>query len=178
MRAWEVENEIKEDRTRATIQVPLRYLCGVLDTPAIPQAQRPPLVVNVDEFENDGFIVNDLDDDEEDMPNIDDEKQKMRRKKRQKERRRVLLQLLENIIVDKAARCFKLIVRAEETTMQTVAAEAEPKKEVAPKPPPIEPKREELRRDQAPNQCENALNKLGVIKVSAENTAFIAHVNL
>nr|GEW45329.1 hypothetical protein [Tanacetum cinerariifolium] len=155
-----------------------RYLCGVLDTHAIPQAQRPPLDVNVDEFENDGFIVNDLDDEEEDMPDIDDEKQKKKRKKRQKERRRVLLQLLENIIVDKAARCFKLIVRAEDPTMQTVVDEDEPKKEVTPKPPPIEPKREELRRDQAPDQCENALKKLGVIKVSVEDTALTAQVNL
>ncbi|GKC60835.1 hypothetical protein Tco_1088433 [Tanacetum coccineum] len=114
MRAWEVEKEIKEDR---------RYLCSVLDTPAIPQAQRPPLDVNVDEFDNDGFIVNDLDNDEEDRPDIDDEKQKKRRKKGQKERRR-----LENIIFDKAARCFKLIVRAEEPTIQAAAAEAEPKK--------------------------------------------------
>nr|GEY76799.1 hypothetical protein [Tanacetum cinerariifolium] len=51
---------------------------------------------------------------------------------------------LENIIVDKATRCFKLIVRAEEPTTPPTAAEAEPKKEVAPKPPPIGPKRDEL----------------------------------
>ncbi|GJS54098.1 hypothetical protein Tco_0627460 [Tanacetum coccineum] len=51
---------------------------------------------------------------------------------------------LENIIVDKAARCFKLIVRAEEPTTPPATAEAGPKKEVAPKPPPIGPKREEL----------------------------------
>ncbi|GJU67336.1 hypothetical protein Tco_1253595 [Tanacetum coccineum] len=52
---------------------------------------------------------------------------------------------LENIIVDKAARCFKLIVRAEEPTTPPAAAEAGPKKEVTPKPPPIGPKREERR---------------------------------
>ncbi|GJS42408.1 putative ion channel protein castor [Tanacetum coccineum] len=34
------------------------------------------------EFENDGFIINDLNDDEEGKPDIDDEKQKKRRKKR------------------------------------------------------------------------------------------------
>ncbi|GJU99477.1 hypothetical protein Tco_1328748 [Tanacetum coccineum] len=66
-----------------------------------------------DEFDNDGFIVNDLDNDEEDRPDIDDEKQKKRRKKRS---------------------------------------------------------------DQAPDQCENALNKLGVIKVSAEDTALTAQI--
>ncbi|GJZ66583.1 putative ion channel protein castor [Tanacetum coccineum] len=38
----------------------------------------------VDEFENDGFIINDLNDDEEGKPDIDDEKQKKRRKKRSK----------------------------------------------------------------------------------------------
>ncbi|GJV12048.1 ion channel CASTOR-like protein isoform X2 [Tanacetum coccineum] len=36
------------------------------------------------EFENDGFIINDLNDDEEGKPDIDDEKQKKRRKKRSK----------------------------------------------------------------------------------------------
>nr|GEX76312.1 putative reverse transcriptase domain-containing protein [Tanacetum cinerariifolium] len=69
-----------------------------------------------DEFKNDGFIVNDLEDDEEVRPDIDDEKQKKRRKK-----------------------------RAEEPTTPPAAAEAEPKKEVAPKPPPIGPKRDDLR---------------------------------
>ncbi|GKC84138.1 hypothetical protein Tco_1139855, partial [Tanacetum coccineum] len=92
------------------------------------------------EFENDGFIVNDLEDDEEVRPDIDDENQKKRRKKS-------LLQLLwlENIIVDKAPRCFKLIVRAEELTTPPAAAKDEPKKEVPPKPPSIGPKRDELR---------------------------------
>nr|GEW54836.1 hypothetical protein [Tanacetum cinerariifolium] len=108
-----------------------------------------PLRVMVYEFENDGFIVNDLEDDEEVRPHIDDEKQKKRMKKRsvksgKKKRKRKQL-WLENIIVDKAARCFKLIVRAEEPTTPPAAAEAEPKKKVAPKPPPIGPKRDELR---------------------------------
>nr|GEY29792.1 hypothetical protein [Tanacetum cinerariifolium]GEY30959.1 hypothetical protein [Tanacetum cinerariifolium] len=110
MRAWEVEKEIKEDRPRATIQeVSLRCSWHTYDTPSPEAPSRY-------EFENDGFIVNDLDDEEEDMLDIDDEKQTKRRKK-----------------------------RAEEPTMQAVADEAEPKKEVAPKPPPIKPKREELR---------------------------------
>ncbi|GJV76344.1 hypothetical protein Tco_1507928 [Tanacetum coccineum] len=130
MRVGEVEKKIKEDRPRAFIIVEnsLRYLCGVLDTPAIPQAQRPPLNVNVDEFENDGFIVNDL------MTMKRTCQISMMRSKRREGRR-----------VDKAARCFKLIVRAKEPVIQAPAAEAEPKKEVAPKPPPIKPKREELR---------------------------------
>nr|GEV97183.1 hypothetical protein [Tanacetum cinerariifolium] len=85
------------------------FLSKVLQMALIPLVRR---------FENDGFIVNDLDNDEEDRPNIDDEKQKKKKKKR--------------------------------STIQAPAAEVEPKKEVAPKPPPIKPKREELRRSYFP----------------------------
>nr|GEV90446.1 hypothetical protein [Tanacetum cinerariifolium] len=70
----------------------------------------------LDAFENDGFIMNSLEDDEEDMLDIDDEKQKKKREK-----------------------------MAEEPTKPPAAAEAGPKKEVAPKPPLIGPKKEELR---------------------------------